>query len=77
MTRPDVIETPADTVLAAPRRSWLPHLGRVLPPLAILAALAGLWEAATHWFGVPDYLLPSLESIFSTMSNEWPVNIPC
>jgi putative hydroxymethylpyrimidine transport system permease protein len=47
------------------------RLRRVLPTLAIIAALALLWEAASHWFGVPDYILPSLDSIFSTMADDW------
>lgn len=45
---------------------------RGLPTLAIVAALAALWEAASHWFGVPAYILPSLDSIFSTMGRQWP-----
>jgi putative hydroxymethylpyrimidine transport system permease protein len=44
---------------------------RVLPPLAIIAALAALWEAASHWFGVPDYILPSLDSVFAVMGERW------
>lgn len=50
-----------------PRRA-----ARLLPALGIIVALAALWEAASHWFGVPDYILPSLESIFSTMADQWP-----
>jgi putative hydroxymethylpyrimidine transport system permease protein len=48
---------------------------RVLPALGILAVLALGWEAASHWFGVPDYILPSLDSIFSTMADEWPATL--
>jgi putative hydroxymethylpyrimidine transport system permease protein len=48
------------------------RVARVLPPLVILAVLALAWEAASHWFGVPDYILPSLDSIFSTMADQWP-----
>jgi putative hydroxymethylpyrimidine transport system permease protein len=44
---------------------------RALPALMIIAALAGLWEAATHWFGVPDYILPSLDSIFAVLGERW------
>jgi putative hydroxymethylpyrimidine transport system permease protein len=47
------------------------RLRRVLPTLAIIVVLALLWEAASHWFGVPDYILPSLDSIFSTMADDW------
>jgi putative hydroxymethylpyrimidine transport system permease protein len=46
-------------------------LARALPTLLIVAALAALWEAASHWFGVPDYILPSLDSIFATMAGQW------
>lgn len=45
---------------------------RPLPTLAVIALLAALWEAASHWFGVPDYILPSLDSVFSTVANQWP-----
>lgn len=48
------------------------RLLRPVPTLAIVALLAALWEAASHWFGVPDYILPSLDSIFSTMADQWP-----
>lgn len=44
---------------------------RALPALLILAALAALWEAASHWFGVPDYILPSLDSVFAVMEERW------
>jgi putative hydroxymethylpyrimidine transport system permease protein len=44
---------------------------RALPTLVIVAALAALWEAASHWFGVPDYILPSLDSIFAVMGERW------
>jgi putative hydroxymethylpyrimidine transport system permease protein len=47
------------------------RLLRPLPTLAVIALLAALWEAASHWFGVPDYILPSLDSVFSTMANQW------
>jgi len=48
------------------------QLLRPVPTLAVIALLAALWEAASHWFGVPDYILPSLDSIFSTMADQWP-----
>lgn len=44
---------------------------RALPTLVIVAALAALWEAASHRFGVPDYILPSLDSIFAVMGERW------
>jgi putative hydroxymethylpyrimidine transport system permease protein len=47
------------------------RLLRPVPTLVVIAVLAALWEAASHWFGVPDYILPSLDSIFSTMAGQW------
>lgn len=44
---------------------------RPVPTLVIIALLGALWEAASHWLGVPDYILPSLDSIFSTMAGQW------
>ncbi len=64
-------ETLADQASGMGRRSLVTSSRRAVPVLAILAALAGLWEAASHWFGVPDYILPSLDSIFATMTSEW------
>lgn len=45
---------------------------RPVPTLVVVALLAALWEAASHWFGVPDYVFPSLDSVFATMANQWP-----
>src|SRR6185437_758035 len=42
-----------------------------LPAAGILAGVAGAWEAASLWFGVPGYILPSLDSIWSTAVSEW------
>jgi putative hydroxymethylpyrimidine transport system permease protein len=47
------------------------RLLRPVPTLVVIAVLAALWEAASHWFGVPDYILPSLDSISSTMAGQW------
>jgi putative hydroxymethylpyrimidine transport system permease protein len=61
----------ADAEQATTRRTGKPWYLRALPTMVIVAALAGLWEAASHWFGVPDYILPSLDSIFATMGDRW------
>ncbi|MGH3267235.1 MAG: ABC transporter permease [Trebonia sp.] len=45
---------------------------RPLPTVVVITLLAALWEAASHWFGVPDYILPSLDSIAATMADQWP-----
>jgi putative hydroxymethylpyrimidine transport system permease protein len=44
---------------------------RALPAGGILLGIAGIWEAASHWFGVPDYVLPSLDRIWSTGVSRW------
>ena len=61
---------------SAARRSFRAAAGssirRALPAAGILAVIAGCWEAASHWFGVPAYILPSLERIWSTGVGQWP-----
>ncbi len=44
---------------------------QLLPAAGILAAIAGAWEAASLWLGVPAYILPSLNSIWSTAVSQW------
>ncbi len=70
VTRP---EKPAVTV---PPRSFrgsaTSSLRRALPAAGILLAIAAIWEAVSHWFGVPDYVLPSLDRIASTGISDWP-----
>lgn len=44
---------------------------RSLPSIGIVLAVAALWEIASHWFGVPKYILPSLEAIGSKIVTEW------
>ena len=39
--------------------------GRFLPPLVIIAAVMGGWEAASQWFGLPDYILPAPSRIWN------------
>jgi putative hydroxymethylpyrimidine transport system permease protein len=53
------------------RKTTRHALRRVLPPLAILLFLGLVWEACSHWFGVPDYILPSLDRIWTTGVNRW------
>ncbi len=58
---------------SAPRRgrSTGKTLRRALPTIAILLFLALVWEACSHWFGVPDYILPPLERIWTTGVDRW------
>jgi NitT/TauT family transport system permease protein len=37
---------------------------KFLPPLVIIAAVLGGWEAASRWFGLPDYILPAPSRIW-------------
>ena len=46
-------------------------LRRAMPPIAILLFLGLVWEACSHWFGVPDYILPSLDRIWTTGVDRW------
>lgn len=63
-----------DTVVAAsdrPRGRLWGHTKRLLPSVGILAFVALLWEAASHWFGVPHYVLPSLEDVWTVSIDRW------
>jgi ABC-type nitrate/sulfonate/bicarbonate transport system permease component len=37
---------------------WRAVLGRILPPLAVLALIVGLWQLYVTLSGVPEYLVP-------------------
>jgi hypothetical protein len=54
VTRPDESE------VTAPAKSGRTSAGirRALPAAAILIAIGLIWEAVSHWFGVPNYVLP-------------------
>ncbi|MGE3271194.1 MAG: ABC transporter permease [Chloroflexota bacterium] len=39
-------------------------VGRFMPPLVIIAAVLGGWEAAGRWLGLPDYILPAPSRIW-------------
>ena len=69
------VTRPEEPAVSAPprsfRRSAAASLRRALPAVAILLAIAGIWEAVSHWFGVPDYVLPSLDRIASTGISDW------
>jgi putative hydroxymethylpyrimidine transport system permease protein len=70
VSRPD---EPAVTKPARPRRGpAAASIRRALPAAGILVAVAAIWEAVSHWFGVPDYVLPSLDRIWSTWVSDWP-----
>src|SRR5438067_1722077 len=40
-------------------------LQRIIPPLIIICAALGIWEAAGRWFGLPDYILPTPSKIWA------------
>jgi putative hydroxymethylpyrimidine transport system permease protein len=46
------------------KRHWLPTYG---PAALVLLALAGAWELATRVGGIPNYLLPSLDQVFTAL----------
>jgi putative hydroxymethylpyrimidine transport system permease protein len=69
MTRPGKRPTPA--VRTSRRGSPSTPIRRAGPTIGILIVLGGIWEAASHWFGVPDYILPSLDRIWSTGIDRW------
>lgn len=72
MTRATEAAVPMVTGPARNSRSRvLRRVRRFLPSLAIVAAVAAVWEIASHWLGVPKYILPSLEAIASKIGSRW------
>lgn len=50
-----------------PQRRWLRTYG---PATLVVLALAATWELVTRLGSVPDYLLPALDQVFSTLWQE-------
>ena len=46
---------------------------RVVVPVAMLAALVGLWAWYVHAYNVPKYILPSPELVAQALVNDWPI----
>jgi putative hydroxymethylpyrimidine transport system permease protein len=69
-TRPP--ETPSAAPARSRRAAAAASVRRALPAAGILVAIALIWEAVSHWFGVPDYVLPSLDRIWRTGVSSWP-----
>jgi putative hydroxymethylpyrimidine transport system permease protein len=68
-TRPP--ETPSAAPARSRRAAAAASVRRALPAVGILVAIALIWEAVSHWFGVPDYVLPSLDRIWRTGVSSW------
>jgi ABC-type nitrate/sulfonate/bicarbonate transport system permease component len=64
MASPSTVVAADATARFAPRRIPLGErvagvIRRVVPPLVIIAAVLGIWEAAGRWGGLADYILPT------------------
>ena len=68
-TRPP--ETPSAAPARSRRAAAAASVRRALPAAGILVAIALIWEAVSHWFVVPDYVLPSLDRIWRTGVSSW------
>jgi putative hydroxymethylpyrimidine transport system permease protein len=68
-TRPP--ETPITSPARSRRAAAAASVRRALPAAGILVGIALIWEAVSHWFGVPDYVLPSLDRIWRTGVDSW------
>jgi putative hydroxymethylpyrimidine transport system permease protein len=68
-TRPP--ETPITSPARSCRAAAAASVRRALPAAGILVGIALIWEAVSHWFGVPDYVLPSLDRIWRTGVDSW------
>ncbi|HEX2806900.1 MAG TPA: ABC transporter permease subunit, partial [Kineosporiaceae bacterium] len=57
-----------------PPRSGVPSpaVVRLWPSFAVLALLAGGWELAARYLGLPGYVLPAPSSIVAALVTRWP-----
>jgi NitT/TauT family transport system permease protein len=58
-------------VLAIPRfnvERLAMAVAHIVPPLVIIAAVLGVWEAAGRWFGLADFILPAPSRIAQAFS---------
>ena len=51
----------------------LPNVGRMLLPVAVLAAGLVLWELVVRINDIQPYVLPSPVVVFRTLVSDWPV----
>ena len=58
---------------AAQRMSSFQNIGRMLLPIAVLAAGLGLWELVVRVNDIQPYVLPSPYVVFQTLVGDWPV----
>jgi NitT/TauT family transport system permease protein len=73
MQTPTIAQSSLAAVRPAPSRRSGPSPGewittalqRIIPPMVIICAVLGIWEAAGRWFGLPDYILPSPSKIWT------------
>src|SRR3954469_13469354 len=49
------------------------RLLRALPPVVIILAIIGGWEAASRWLGLPEYLLPAPSRIGGALVTGFPL----
>ena len=50
-----------------------PNIGRMLLPIAVLAAGLALWELVVRVNDIQPYVLPSPVAVFQTLVSDWPV----
>jgi NitT/TauT family transport system permease protein len=58
---------------AAQRMISLPNIGRMLMPVAVLAAFLGFWEFVVRVNDIQPYVLPSPTLVFQTLVADWTV----
>jgi ABC-type nitrate/sulfonate/bicarbonate transport system permease component len=55
---------------------WLRVLAQVSLPLALTAAIFGIWDLAVRMFKIQQYVLPSPGSVFAQIGTDWDVLRP-
>jgi ABC-type nitrate/sulfonate/bicarbonate transport system permease component len=53
--------------------SWLRSLLQITLPLALTAAIFGIWDLAVRTFKIQPYVLPSPRSVFAQIGTDWDV----
>ena len=53
--------------------SALQNIGRMLLPIAVLAAGLAVWELVVRVNDIPPYVLPSPLVVLQTLVGDWPV----
>lgn len=55
------------------RRQSRARFSAIFYPIIVIAAVIAIWEAGTHLFGVPAFLLPPPSAVVMSLKEHWPL----